>query len=208
MKDHISKTLRSFRVLPALYLILIVFSISLASGALAEVYKTTDEDGNVIYTDRAPDADAKPMVLKGLSVISPQLPSNADTELTESVGAEGDPDDAVTNIRKLKKGYQDFSIVSPTPEQTFWGTDNTVTVAWNTRFALQPGMKVRIIVNGEIRQESANSMINLDEIWRGTHEVYAELIDGRNRKIATTQPVSFHMKQYSTQFNARRNQGG
>jgi hypothetical protein len=174
----------------------------------AEVYKVTDEDGNVTYTDRAPDLSAVPVKLKGLSIISPQKPAPSATEDKEAAGAEGDPDDAVTSIRKLKKGYRDFAIVSPAPDQTFRGTENTVPIGWNTRYALQPGMKAVIYLDGEMREETASSMVNLDKVWRGTHEVYAKLIDGRNRIIATTGKVTFHMKQSSSQFNARRNQGG
>ena len=202
MKDHKQSVFLQF-----LRISLFASLMLAAPFGLAEVYKVVDEDGNVTYTDTAPSPDAVPVKLRGLSVISPQKPSPS-KEDKEPVGAEGDPDDAVQSIRKLRDGYRDFSIVSPAPDQTFWGTDNTVTVAWNTRYALQPGMKVIIYVNNEAREETANSMVNLDEIWRGTHEVHAELVDARDRIIATTGKVSFHMKQYSAQFTARRNQGG
>lgn len=203
MKDHN----QPFRLQSMRFFLL--SCLLLASPVIfAEVYKVIDEDGNVTYTDQAPDSSAVPVTLKGLSIISPQMPAPSATEDKESAGAEGDPDDAETSIRKLKKGYRDFAIVSPAPDQTFWGTENTVPIGWGTRFALQPGMKAVIYIDGEAREETASSMINLDKVWRGTHEVYAELVDGQNRIVATTSKVTFHMKQYSTQFNARRNQGG
>ena len=203
MKDHNQPFQMQY---PRFFLLICLLMAS--PVIFAEVYKVIDEDGNVTYTDKAPDASAVPLKLRALSVISPQKPSPSAQAGKEVVGAEGDPDDAETSIRKLKEGYRDFSIVSPAPDQTFWGTENTVPIGWNTRYALQPGMKAVIYVDGEAREETANSMVNLDKVWRGTHEVHAELVDGRNRIIATTGKVTFHMRQYSAQFNARRNQGG
>lgn len=203
MKDHD----QPFR-LQSLRFFLLTCLLMVSPATFAQVYKVIDEDGNVTYTDRAPDASAVPVKLKGLSVISPQKPAPSATEYKVSAGAEGDPDDAVTSIRKLRDGYKDFAIVSPTPDQTFQGTENTVPIGWNTRYALQPGMKAVIYIDGEAREETASSVVNLDKIWRGSHEVYAQLVDGRNRIIATTGKVTFHMRQNSVQFNARRNQGG
>lgn len=202
MKDH-KQDVRVLSLGIGLFIVLLFSALAVH----AEVYKVVDEEGNVTYTDKAPSPDAVPVKLRGLSVISPQTPSPSSAD-RKSAGAPGDPDEAVTSIRKLKDGYRDFSIVSPAPDQTFWGTDNIVTVAWNTRYALQPGMKVRIYVDGEAREETADTMVKVDKVWRGTHEVHAELVDARNRIIATTGKVSFHIKQYSTQFTARRNQGG
>ena len=67
MKDHIQQ----FSLVIAL-----AMTFACATQASAEVYKTVDKDGNVIYTDRPPDPESKPMDLPGLSVIAPQLPSN------------------------------------------------------------------------------------------------------------------------------------
>ena len=37
-------------------------------AAQAEVYKTVDKDGNVVFTDKKPSADAEPMKLKELII--------------------------------------------------------------------------------------------------------------------------------------------
>ena len=71
MKDHIQQ----FSLLITL-VITLAMTFACASQALAEVYKTVDKDGNVIYTDQPPDPQSKPMDLPGLSVIAPQLPAN------------------------------------------------------------------------------------------------------------------------------------
>ena len=36
---------------------------------------------------------------------------------------------------------------------------------------------------------------------RGEHQVYAELRDSRNRRIVTTETVTFYVKQHSVNFN-------
>ncbi len=178
--------------------------------ANAEVYKLVDEDGNVTYTDRAPDLDAEPIELRGLSVIAPQKPVPhplADSESTTET-AEPEPQEEVTSIRELRKGYRDFAIVSPTQDQNFWGTDNQLTAAWNTRYRLQQGMTVIFYLDGEAQIPTTSAVISLTNVYRGEHVIYAELKDARNRRIAVTEPVTFHMKQYSVNFHARQNQGG
>ena len=201
MKDHKKQYL-----LHAIFIAALLVSLQLS----AEVYKLVDENGNVTYTDQAPDSDAQPMDLPGLSVIAPQKP--VPHPLTEIAPAaeesELDPQEEVTSIRDLRNGYRDFAIVSPTQDQSFWGTANQLTAAWSTRYRLQQGMTVTFYLDGEAQMPTSSTVISLANVYRGEHVIYAELKDVRNRRIAVTDPVTFHMKQYSVNFGARQNQGG
>ena len=177
----------------------------------AEVYKTTDENGNVVYTDRQPAPDANPLDLPGLSIISAQKPVAPPVipgTISASDGPEPEPQQEVTSIRDLRRGYRDFAIVSPAQDQNIWGTGNEASIAWNTRYRLQPGMSVIIYVDGAALAPTTASATTVGKLYRGEHKVYAELIDARNRRIATTRPVSFHIKQYSVNFPSRQSRGG
>ncbi len=64
-----------------------LLTFGLAVGAVmpvtaAEIYKTVDENGNLVYTDRAPSPDAEPITLRELSVV--ETPTYA----SRSAGAE------------------------------------------------------------------------------------------------------------------------
>ena len=186
-------------------LFLLTFFLSAAVTAVAQVYKTTDKDGNVVFTDQAPDASATPMELPGLSVISPAepvLPEQVEAEQPEQTG------EPVTDIRELRRGYRDFTLSSPKADETFWGTGNRVLATWTTGYQLQPGMQVTFVVNGESRPPTTAESIVINELNRGEHKVSAELRDVRRRLVARSDEVTFFIKQYSNNFNRPPARGG
>lgn len=201
MKDHILKYYFPFAL---------ALSIAYAPGILAEVYKTVDKDGNVVYTDQAPGPDAEALVLRGLSVISPQVPASSGRgEPSRVADPIEEPQQEVTSIRDLRRGYRDFAIISPTQDQSFIGTGNRIGgIVWSTEYRLQPGMMVTVYLDGAAQPPTTNPAIEVGRLSRGTHEVYAELIDARNRRIAVTNPVTFHVLQPSVNFPNRRPGGG
>ena len=170
----------------------------LCAGPLqAEVYKHVDENGNVSYSDRPQSDNAEPMTLPGLSVIEsvPSVPKPEPEAATEG-------QQEVTSIRELRRGYRDFRIVSPAAEETIWGTANEATIAWDSRYQLQPGMTVTFYVDGNALEPTTDGAITLRQLDRGAHTVSAELIDSRKRKIATAEPVTFYIQQYSVNRRA------
>lgn len=178
-----------------------------APGARAEVYKVVDENGNVTYTDQAPGPDARPMVLRELSVISPQVAApKAGTEQAAEADAAVEGEQDVMSIRELRRAYRDFRIVSPMQEQHVWGTGNEVTIAWGAQYPLQPGMMVTIYVDGQAQPPTTQSAISMGSMDRGEHQVYAELVDSQNRRIALAETVTFFVRQWSVNFGAQQNQ--
>jgi hypothetical protein len=197
MKDHTQRLLVPLALL---------FAALFAAAAQAEIYKVVDEDGNVTYTDQKPSPDAQPVQLRGLSIISPQQPTTQPpSQRKDEAAAE---EEAVTSIRDLRRGYRDFALVSPEPDQTIWGNETPMTVVWNTRYALQPGMLVTVYLNGAPQPPTSSPAVNIGRLNRGSHQVYAELTDARNRPIATTQTVEFHIRQHSALFPGRQDAGG
>lgn len=175
--------------------------------AQAEVYKVVDEHGNVTYTDQPPaDSDAQPMTLRGLSIISPQIPPPAPVRPGDQAGtAEGE--EGELPIRELVRRYRDFNIVSPTQEQSLWGTGNQVSVAWRSSTPLMEGMTVTAYINGLPQPPTTQSSMTVGGLDRGEHNVYAELRDARNRRIARTDTITFFMKQWSVNFPSDQSQG-
>jgi hypothetical protein len=172
---------------------LAVMLLPLCAAAEGEVYKIVDKDGNVTFTDQRPSSDAQPMDLPELSVIKTDIP------VPEAAGAGTDAESAETaplTPRELRRKYRDFSITSPQQEETFWGTANSVVVSWGSSEPIGENMSVLLFVNGESRPVpgSGNTTLTLD---RGEHQVFAELRDERNRRIVTTETVTFFVKQAS-----------
>ena len=166
-----------------------------AGTVQAEVYKTVDKDGNVIYTDQPPEPGAEPFELPGISIIEsvPMKPPAAAGEVDEG-------EEVVTDIRELRRGYRDFKITSPVQEQWIEGEGNNVTVSWDSRYALQPGMMVVISIDGKAMEPTTASSVTLEQVDRGEHSLTARIVDARNRNIATASPVTFYVRQFSQNF--------
>lgn len=166
------------------------------SPACAEVYKIVAADGTVTYTDQAPADGSAPMDLPELSVIETDIEPLPETtpEAEESAGLQP------PTLRELRRMYGDFRITQPAPEETFWGTGNTVVARWESSAPISSGMSVRLFVDGQAQAATQQGTVTLT-LERGEHKIYAELLNARGRRIVTSDTVTFHVKQYSANFN-------
>lgn len=164
----------------------------------AQIYKIVDEHGNITYTDQAPPDGSEPMKLPELSVIDTDYEPEEAAEAAEAT-EEGAESEELTP-RDLRRLYRDFHISQPAPEETFWGTANSVVISWTSDAALQSGMKVRVYVDGAQQAETQSTTMALT-LDRGEHTVYAELLDSRGRRLVTTPTVTFFVKQQAVGFN-------
>jgi hypothetical protein len=172
----------------------------LPSGDLvAQIYKSVDKDGNVVYSDQPPSPDAKPVELPGLSVVEAvPRPGTA-----PGAGAAGEGAEKPLSLQELRRMYRDFAITSPAQEEWIQGTGNSVTISWGMREPPQPGMMVIPMINGNALPPVSASSVTLQEVARGEHVVSARLVDAQRRTVANASPVTFFMRQFSTNF--RRN---
>jgi hypothetical protein len=190
------------KLIPLAFLLL-----PLAAFSQGEIYKVVDKDGNVTFTDQPPVEGAQPMDLPPLSVVE------SDVQVPEAPpgGANAAADEPKPpTTKELRRQFRDFRITQPQHEETFWGTGNTVVVSWGSSQPISPEMSVTLFVDGQGQKAPGAGGVTLT-LDRGEHQVYAELRDGRNRRIVTTDTVTFFVKQHSVNFNrpniGRRNGG-
>ena len=164
--------------------------------AQGKIWKVVDENGNVIYTDQQPRDGSEPMDLPELSVIQ----SDIQVPKPGEAGAAESEDSGPLTPRELRRKFSDFRITQPQPEETFWGTANKVVVGWGASEPIPPEMNVMLYVDGQPQKVPGTGGVTLT-LDRGEHQVYAELRDARNRRIVTTDTVTFYVKQYSSNFN-------
>ena len=172
----------------------------LSALAAGEIFKIVNPDGSVTYTDQKPAPGAQPVELKPLSVIE------TDVEVASADAAGEAAEAAEPTHRDLQRMYRDFRILQPANEETFWGTGNQVVVSWGASEPLAEGMRVVLYVNGEAQEAPASGSVALT-LDRGEHQVYAILRDAGNRRLVSSQPVTFYIKQHSVNFNRRANSG-
>lgn len=174
----------------------IVFLLALTLCApllAAPVYKVVDENGNVTYTDQAPEPGAEPVELPGLSIVE-RPKYQADSVPGEQDAQASEP---TLSMRELQRMYRRFQITSPSPEQSIWGTGNTVSIAWDAGMELQPGMQVQVLLDGQPLTTTTAAVISTPALDRGEHQVSARLLDAGGQTIAQAQSVTFFIQQQS-----------
>ena len=169
---------------PILFLLCALLALFLAMGySSAQIYKTVDEDGNIVFTDQPPGVDSRPMELSPLAAISDPVPIAPRPEAPATT--QGQP----TRYR--------ISIVSPQRDQTLWGTAGNVPVQVSTRPNLQTGHRVAIYLNGTLVDEMVGGIKNIGGVDRGTHDLAAAVINESGDRVSNRPRVTFHVKQHS-----------
>ena len=168
----------------------------LVAQSSGEIYKVVDEHGNVTYTDQRPSAGSEPMDLPPLSVIQSDIVVPAPAAQGEQAAEEA----KAPTPRDLRRQFRDFRITQPQQEETFWGTANTVVVAWGSSQPIPAEMSARLFVDGISQDAPASGSVSLT-LDRGEHQVYVELLDASKRRIIATEAVTFFVKQQSVGAN-------
>ncbi|MGK7294662.1 MAG: DUF4124 domain-containing protein [Candidatus Wenzhouxiangella sp. M2_3B_020] len=164
----------------------VTIGLSIAPVSAQEIYKTVDENGNVVYTDQRPSEDAEPVSLPELTVVDPL--ELGETSATASSSNQSDADENI-----------DFglSIVSPSQEETIWNTAYVLSVQVATDRELPSGTRLAYLVDGEERVTTRSLSTEIEEVYRGEHQLSVELRTGDGETLGSAGPVTFYMRQHS-----------
>ncbi|MFW5969028.1 MAG: DUF4124 domain-containing protein [Halofilum sp. (in: g-proteobacteria)] len=174
--------------------LLILLPAALAAGPVvagSDIYRTTDEDGNVVFTDEPPSDDAEPLDLKPLTTADPVEGEGEPEELDDAdSGASDDEPDTPSN------GLQGISIAYPENEKGIRHNGGNVPfeVALEPEDAALPrGHQIEIIVDGEVRERAASTKITVSTLDRGPHTVRARVIDNAGKTRYESDSVKFYL---------------
>jgi hypothetical protein len=157
------------------------------AGQAAVVYKWTDSDGVVHFSDQP---------VPGAQKIFTGSSNTAESGRTGPTGQNtGSPTD--TEKKSGALDYAEFAITSPSPEQTFFGDDPV-----NANLSLSPGLKAGQIVtwhlNGTaVGDPGAVTAITLPHLSRGTYSIGATVTDPATGESRSTSEVTFYVRQPS-----------
>ena len=169
--------------------ILLVLALLAASAALAqEAYRWVDEDGVVHYSDR-PREGAEQIALPAPNVATTR-------QVARPTAASGDDElEAAAAVVR----YESIQIVSPVAEETLWNIEGVLNVSVELTPALQPGHQVRAYYNGELQPVSGTNF-QLQEVWRGSHNLQVEVVDETGKLQIRSQPSRFFVQQNTVGF--------
>ncbi|MCZ6517727.1 MAG: DUF4124 domain-containing protein [Gammaproteobacteria bacterium] len=165
---------------------IITLIATLAAGAvLAQAYKWTDEDGIVHYSDR-PQEGAERVQL----VSDGRRPRPAPPPVARA--GSGAADEAADETPVF--GYESLTIGAPLAEETLWNIAGVLNVTLNVQPALQSGHRIRVYFDGTPRIVTRTSF-EIDEVWRGVHNIQAEIIDESGTMMIRSMPSRFYVQQ-------------
>ncbi|MEQ9563507.1 MAG: hypothetical protein RLN69_13390, partial [Woeseiaceae bacterium] len=89
---------------------------------------------------------------------------------------------------------ESLSIASPAAEETLWNIEGVLNVSLSLSPALQSGHRVRVYFDGTPQMVSGTSF-QLEGVYRGVHNLQAEVIDPSGKLMIRSQPSRFYVQQ-------------
>ncbi|HEY3486492.1 MAG TPA: DUF4124 domain-containing protein [Gammaproteobacteria bacterium] len=162
--------------------ILLVLCCLFSLPLRAEIYQTTDEDGNIVYTDVPPIEGAPEVKLSPINTTAapPDLPRPS-TEPGQAAAPE--------------HKYEKLEVVAPPDNQTIF----IATEAINIQVSLSPNLnraenhRLEILWNDQVLTQNQYSH-TVTETERGSYVILARVVDKNDQVLISSKPVTVHIK--------------
>jgi len=148
-----------------------------------EAYVWTDEDGVVHYSDR-PQPGARRVEL--------QAPNTSRSSSRRSAQQSAEGDEAEEPAAPFR--YESLEVSNPGPEETLWNIEGSLSVTLALTPALRPGHQVRVYFDGNPRMVNGTTF-QIDEVWRGVHNLQAEVLDETGNMMIRSRTNRFYVQQ-------------
>jgi hypothetical protein len=166
----------------------VLASLAAFAAQAAVVYKWTDSDGVIHFSDQPVPGAEKIFTSSGSS-----------TGGSVSSARQANPGEP-SPLRNAAPGlnYTQFSITSPVRDQTFFGDD-----VISAQLALDPGLKPGHTVTWHLNgkqlddQSPTATQITLPHLDRGTYAIAATVTDSATGESLSTDSVNFFVRQPS-----------
>jgi hypothetical protein len=158
----------------------------------AQIYKTTDENGNVVFTD-TPPADssvAEQVHIRELNTAPPPAQQTSPTPAPET-SAQQAPEFSV-------------AITEPANESTIPNGPGNFSVRGSLKPALKRGQLLQLYLSGEPWSDPQRSPAwELVNVFRGAHDLTIGVLDSDGKSLAISEPVRVYVHRPSINFRNR-----
>ncbi len=180
------------------FLAILLVLCTQAGELRAQIYKTVDAQGNVVFTDVPPKDDGKAVKIDAGNTYKPAVPA-----VPAAVPA---PEEAIEEDTN-ETSYDQLNITSPTADEPVRENAGnlTVTVAASPALDTSSGHTVQILLDGNVFASGASGLITLENVDRGTHQLAAQIVDADGTPLITSELVEFHMLRVSVNQRKQRN---
>lgn len=147
--------------------LLLIYMCGLAAET---VYKTVDENGNIIFTDK-PSEEAEKINIQDLETIANPNPAKYRPGLNAAK-------------QKAAPAYKTFVVTSPENGAGIRSNNGNVSIELSLEPALNPGHKITISMDG--KEVGSGTSVSLQNVDRGTHAISAKVIDASGNTLIST----------------------
>jgi archaellum component FlaG (FlaF/FlaG flagellin family) len=135
------------------------------------VYKTMDEEGNVIFTDQPSDEAEEIKIQKLETIKNPNTPKYTSRPTQEEQESDSNY-------------YESFTVTSPENGAGIRSNAGNVSISLAINPTLKRGHRIVILMDGkEVGTGLSASLQNVD---RGTHSISAKVVDSNGKNIIST----------------------
>ncbi len=139
--------------------------------AIAEtVYKSVDENGNIIFTDK-PSKDAEEIKLQELQTIKNPNPAKYTPRPEQP---------------KQEASYKTFLVSNPADGAGLRSNSGNVSISLSLQPPLRSGHKIIITMDGKEVSKGSTTSVSLQNLDRGSHNITASVIDGNGKQMIST----------------------
>jgi hypothetical protein len=164
-------------------LALLIMGLTISLVTSAKVYKYTDDDGNIHYTDIKPFDGAQEADIKPLTIVDSEPVINRKRELHKK--------------KFSPHNFEKFKLVTPKSDSTIWNTAGEILASVDLGGKLPKGHKVEFYFDGKSLGKIKSSSHMIKEVERGEHSIFAQVLDTNNNVVKTTKRIKFYVKQHS-----------
>jgi len=163
---------------------ILILLVLFACQAHAEIYKSINADGEVVYSDTATQG-AETVKMPALPTYTPP------------------PAPSFTPVRQIQQKtdfYKSFVIVSPANEETIRNNLGILNIDAKLVPALQVGLKHRVqfFLNGEpYGKPVGKTSLTVSNLDRGDYTLSAAVVDAGGKVLISTGDVVLYMKRHS-----------
>lgn len=163
----------------------ILFALLLPMLAAAEqIYRSTDEQGNPVFTDEPPTEEADPIRLDPLTTVpAGETPDEVDQPSADNGQSKSQP-----------ATYGGIEVTYPPSGQAVRHNGGMVPFRVELKGReLAEGHRVEILLNGEVRGSGSSTQVSVSPVNRGSHTVVARVVDAQGSPVIASPPIDFHL---------------
>lgn len=173
-------------------LLLLAMLLASFNGAADSIYRTTDAEGNVVFTD-APNASSRPA-------------EQVEIQRTNTVEPPPTPLPVDSNASVEEETPQPYTvtITNPADQTSFPMGPGNFSVSVRVSPALQKYQGLQLFVDGEAwGSPQRDTLWDLTNVFRGQHDITVAVVNNAGETITVSDPVRVYVHRPSTNFKNR-----